>query len=151
MLTLINDDAFLKKGFKISTDKSLLDMDMIFHYLSDESYWGKGISLDRVKTSIENSMCFGIYKDDKQVGFARMITDKATFGYLCDVFVLNDYRRLGLSKWLVQTIVAHPELQGMRRWLLATADAHGLYKQFGFLPLTSPENWMGIYAPYKKD
>ena len=151
MLTLINDDAFLKKGFKISTDKSLLDMDMIFHYLSDESYWAKGISLDRVKTSIENSMCFGIYKDDKQVGFARMITDKATFGYLCDVFVLNDYRRLGLSKWLVQTIVAHPELQGMRRWLLATADAHGLYKQFGFLPLTSPENWMGIYAPYKKD
>jgi GNAT superfamily N-acetyltransferase len=151
MHTLINDDTFLKKGFMISTDKKLLDVDMIYRYLSEESYWSKHIPFERVKTSIENSMCFGIYKDDKQVGFARMITDKATFAYLCDVFVLEAHRGLSLSKWLVQTILAHPELQGLRRRLLATADAHGLYSQFGFVPLTSPENWMGIYVPFEKD
>jgi GNAT superfamily N-acetyltransferase len=151
MRTLINDDAFLKKGFSISTDRSLLDMDMIYHYLSDESYWSKGIPRERVIASIENSLCFGIYKGDKQVGFARLITDKATFAYLCDVFVLDSYRKLGLSKWLVQTILSQPDLQGLRRWLLATADAHRLYNQFGFLPLTSPERWMGIYTPFKKD
>jgi GNAT superfamily N-acetyltransferase len=151
MRTLINDDAFLKKGFSISTDRSLLDIDMIYHYLSDESYWSKGITRERVIASIENSLCFGIYKGDKQVGFARLITDKATFAYLCDVFVLDSYRKLGLSKWLVQTILSQPDLQGLRRWLLATADAHRLYNQFGFLPLTSPERWMGIYTPFKKD
>jgi GNAT superfamily N-acetyltransferase len=151
MRTLINDDAFLKKGFSISTDRSLLDIDMIYHYLSDESYWSKGIPRERVIASIENSLCFGIYKGDKQVGFARLITDKATFAYLCDVFVLDSYRKLGLSKWLVQTILSQPDLQGLRRWLLATADAHRLYNQFGFLPLTSPERWMGIYTPFKKD
>jgi GNAT superfamily N-acetyltransferase len=130
MRTLINDDAFLKKGFSISTDRSLLDIDMIYHYLSDESYWSKGIPRERVIASIENSLCFGIYKGDKQVGFARLITDKATFAYLCDVFVLDSYRKLGLSKWLVQTILSQPDLQGLRRWLLATADAHRLYNPF---------------------
>jgi GNAT superfamily N-acetyltransferase len=151
MQTQMNDEAFLKKGFTISTDKNLLDRDMIFNYLSGESYWGKGITRERVEKSIENSMCFGVYKDGKQAGFARLITDQATFAYLCDVFVLADYRKLGLSKWLVQTIVDQPDLEGLRRWLLATADAHGLYSQFGFAPLTSPDNWMGIYRPYKQD
>jgi GNAT superfamily N-acetyltransferase len=151
MRVIINDDAFLKKGYTISTDKSLLDVSMIYSYLSQESYWSKGISRETVERSIENSMCFGIYKDGHQVGFARVTSDKATFAYLADVFVTGGFRGLGLSKWLVQTILAHPDLQGLRRWLLATADAHGLYSQFGFLPLTSPERWMGIYTPYKQD
>jgi GNAT superfamily N-acetyltransferase len=151
MHTVINDDTFLKKGFKISTDKSLLDFDMIYNYLSKESYWSKGIPVEKVKESIESSMCFGIYKDDKQVGFARVITDKAIFAYLCDVFILEDFRRLGLSKWLMQTILSHPDLQGLRRWLLATADAHGLYNQFGFTTINNPERWLGIYTPFKID
>jgi GNAT superfamily N-acetyltransferase len=151
MHTVINDEAFLKKGFKISADKSLLDFYMIYTYLSEESYWSKGIPVEKVKESIESSMCFGIYKDDKQIGFARVITDKAIFAYLCDVFILEDYRGLGLSKWLLQTILSHPDLQGLRRWLLATADAQGLYNQFGFLPINNPERWMGIYTPFKTD
>jgi len=151
MHTVINDEAFLKKGFKISTDKSLLDFDIIYNYLSKESYWSKGIPVEKVKESIESSMCFGIYKDDKQIGFARVITDKAIFAYLCDVFILEDFRRLGLSKWLMQTILSHPDLQGLRRWLLATADAHGLYNQFGFTTINNPERWLGIYTPFKTD
>jgi GNAT superfamily N-acetyltransferase len=147
----MNDDAFLKKGFSISTDKNLLDVEVIYNYLSQESYWAKNIPQEKVNRSIENSMCFGVYKDERQIGFARVITDKATFAYLADVFIINEFRGLGLSKWLVQTILVHPDLQTLRRWLLATADAHGLYNQFGFLPLTSPERWMGIYTPYKQD
>ncbi len=96
-------------------------------------------------------MCFGLYKDGCQLGFARVITDKATFAYLCDVFVLKKFRGQGLSKWLVQTIIEYPELQGLKRWLLATADAHSLYNQFGFTPINSPERWMGIYTPYEKE
>jgi len=151
MKTVINDTSFLKKGFTISTDKSLLDFNMIFGYLNGESYWSKGIPAEKVRTSIENSLCFGIYRDGKQVGFARVVTDNAIFAYLCDVFIVADYRGSGLSKWMIQTVLAHPDLQGLRRWLLATADAHGLYNQFGFIPLTSPERWMGIYTPYKTD
>ena len=147
----MNDESFIKKGFKISADKELLDREMICQYLSKESYWGKGIPVAKVYASIDNSMCFGIYKDGQQVGFARVITDKATFAYLCDVFVLEEFRGQGLSKWLVQNILAHDELQGFRRWLLATNDAHGLYSQFGFTPITNPEKWMGIYAPYEKE
>lgn len=151
MRVIINDEAYLKKGYTISTDKTLLDFDMIYNYLSQESYWSKNIPEEKVRTSIQNSLSFGVYKDGRQVGFARVITDKATFAYLADVFIVSGFRGLGLSKWLVQTILAHSELQGMRRWLLATADAHKLYNQFGFLPLTSPERWMGIYTPYKQD
>ncbi|RZA01279.1 MAG: N-acetyltransferase [Sphingobacteriaceae bacterium] len=148
MKVFINDDNYTKQGFKISTDKSLLDIDIIYQYLDKESYWSQGIPLEKLKKGIENSMCFGIYKDDKQVGFARVITDNAVFAYLCDVFVLTNYRGLGLSKWLLQTIKNHPELQGLRRWTLATVDAHGLYSQFGFTPLTNTDRWMGIYTPY---
>lgn len=144
----MNDKSFLEKGYLISTDKSLIDFDTVYHYLDKESYWGKGIQPDRLKKAIENSMCFGIYKDGKQAAFARVVTDKATFAYICDVFVLVDHRRLGLSKWLMQTIVQHPELQGIRRWSLATADAHKLYTQFGFTPISKPENWMEIFTPY---
>ena len=151
MRIIMNDESFLSKGFNISTDKELLDTEMIYHYLSQESYWAKGVAEETVLTSINNSMCFGVYKDGRQVGFARVVTDKAVFAYLCDVFILDELRGLGLSKWLLQTILAHGELQGLRRWLLATADAHGLYNQFGFIPLTSTERWMGIYTPYKTD
>jgi GNAT superfamily N-acetyltransferase len=147
----MNDESFIKKGFTISADKDLLDFDMIYNYLSKESYWSKGIVVERVKTSIANSMCFGVYADGKQVGFARVVTDKAIFAYLCDVFVLDSHRGLGLSKWLLQTIRNHPELQGLKRWMLATADAHGLYSQFGFGPLAKPDNWMDIYTPFKTD
>ncbi|RVU00897.1 N-acetyltransferase [Mucilaginibacter limnophilus] len=148
MSTVMNDTAFLAKGYTISTDKSLLDFDVIYNYLSTESYWAKGMPADKLKTAIENSICFGIYQHNKLAGFARVVTDKATFAYLCDVFILDAHRRQGLSKWLVQTIIGHPELQGLRRWALATADAHGLYRQFGFTELTNPERWMGIYQPY---
>ena len=147
----MNDESFAKKGFAISTDKDLLDLEMIYNYLGKESYWSKGIAVERVHTSIANSMCFGVYADGKQVGFARVVTDKAIFAYLCDVFVLDSHKGLGLSKWLLQTIRNHPELQGLKRWMLATADAHGLYKQFGFGPLTKPDNWMDIYTPFKTD
>lgn len=148
MHTILNDDAFLKNGFLISTDKSLLDFELIYNYLDKGSYWAQGIPPDTLKRGIDSSICFGIYKGDKQAGFARVVTDKATFAYLCDVFVLSQYRRLGLSKWLMQTIIKHPELQGLRRWSLATADAQGLYKQFGFTQLAKPENWMEIHMPY---
>src|ERR1700761_4196593 len=144
MHTMMNDAAFLKKGFSISTDKSLLDFDVIYRFLSEDSYWSQGIPAEKLKRAIENSLCFGVYIRNTQVGFTRVITDKATFAYLCDVFILPGYRGLGLSKWLIQTIIAYPELQGLRRWSLATADAHGLYRQFGFNPLVKPERWMEI-------
>jgi N-acetylglutamate synthase-like GNAT family acetyltransferase len=151
MYTVINDESLIKKGFKISTNKDLLDIKTIHDYLSNASYWSKGISEEKVQRSIDNSMCFGVYKDDKQIGLARVVTDKAIFAYVCDVFILDEYRGNGLSKWLLQTILAHPHLQGLKRWSLATLDAHGLYSQFGFSPLSKPENWMEIYSPIKKD
>ncbi|MDB5153233.1 MAG: family N-acetyltransferase [Mucilaginibacter sp.] len=145
----MNKDAFTKKGFSISTDKSLIDFETVYSYLSNDSYWAKGMPAEMLRKAIENSICFGVYQQNKQVGFARVVTDKATFAYLCDVFILADYRRLGLSKWLIQTIKQYPELQGLRRWSLATADAHELYTQFGFVPLGRPESWMEIHTPYK--
>jgi GNAT superfamily N-acetyltransferase len=151
MHTVINGEALIKKGYKISTDQNLLDLDMIHNYLSNESYWSKGITKEKVQRSIENSMCFGVYKNGKQVGLARVVTDKAIFAYLCDVFILDEYRGNGLSKWLLQTILGHPELQGLKRWTLATLDAHGLYKQFGFAPLVNPDRWMDIFTPIKND
>jgi len=144
----MNDEAFLKKGFMISTDQAFLDFEMTYKYLSEDSYWAKGIPAERLKKAIANSICFGIYQQNKQVGLARVVTDKATFAYICDVFIIEGFRGEGLSKWLVQTIVDHPELQGLRRWSLATADAHGLYSQFGFTPLSRPENWMEKFKPY---
>jgi GNAT superfamily N-acetyltransferase len=144
MHTIINDEALIKKGYKISADQNLLNLDVIHNYLSNESYWSKGITKEKAQRSIENSMCFGVYKDGKQVGLARVVTDKAIFAYLCDVFILDEYRGNGLSKWLLQTILAHPDLQGLKRWTLATLDAHGLYKQFGFAPLSNPDRWMDL-------
>ena len=149
MHVIMNDDAFIKKGFQISTDKTLLDFELMYKYLNGDSYWAKGIPEERLKNAIENSICFGVYKQNKQVGLARVVTDKATFAYICDVFILPGQRGFGLSKWLMQTIITYPELQGLRRWSLATADAHGLYSQFGFTPLSRPENWMEKFNPYQ--
>jgi len=136
-----------ENGFIFSDNKELLKVDSIHHYLSTESYWAKNISLDTVRRSIENSLCFGIYKDNTQIGFARWITDKATFGWLCDVYIENDYRGQGLSKKLMSFMIFHPDLQGLRRYQLATLDAHGLYEQFGFSPIQNPERQMGIVIP----
>jgi len=129
-------------GYYISTEKSKLDNKLIHKYLSEESYWAKGIPLSTVMRAIENSMCFGIYIGSKQAGFARVTTDKATFAYLADVFILPPHRGKGLSKMLMEYIIAHPELQGLRRWMLGTADAHGLYAKYGFTPLAKPERMM---------
>ncbi|TWJ00876.1 N-acetylglutamate synthase-like GNAT family acetyltransferase [Mucilaginibacter frigoritolerans] len=145
----MNDDVFLKKGFQISTDKNLLDIEVIYKYLNEDSYWAQGIPSERLTRAIENSLCFGVYSQAHLAGFARVITDKATFAYICDVFILPQFRGVGLSKWLIQTIVEHPELQGLRRWSLATSDAHGLYSQFGFSSITKPESWMEIFKPYQ--
>ena len=138
----------VKDEFVISTDKIKLDMEFIKNYLCNESYWAKNIPVETVKKSIDGSCCFGLYVNEnsisKQVGFARVVSDCATFGYLVDVFVLQTYRGKGLSKWLMETIMNCPDLQGLRRWLLATKDAHNLYTKFGFSALDKPERIMGF-------
>lgn len=118
--------------YHISTDPSLIDLDLVHRFLSQESYWAKQIPLSVVKRAIEHSLCFGVYADKSQVGFARVVTDYATFAYLADVFIVPEHRGQGLSKELVQTIHAHPSLQGLRRWMLMTLDAHGLYESYGW-------------------
>lgn len=144
----MNPTNFAVKGFHISDDKDKLDRNAIHEYLSLESYWAKNIPRQTVETSIDHSICFGVYSDDgTQVGFARVISDCATFAYLCDVFILDAYRKLGLSKWLMETIHRHPKLQGLRRWSLATLDAHGLYEQFGWKALAAPERFLEINVP----
>lgn len=130
----------------ISTDKGRLDLSVVHGFLTS-SYWAAGIPIEIVKKSIEHSLSFGVYKGDKQVGFARVITDYATFAYIGDVFILEDYRGQGLSKWLMQVIADHPELQGLRRWLLLTRDAHGLYKKTGFVETKTPERYMEKVFP----
>jgi GNAT superfamily N-acetyltransferase len=132
--------------YVISTDPTRLQPAAIHAYLT-RSYWSPGIPQGVVERAIANSLCFGIYLGETQVGFARVVTDKATFAYLADVYVLEEHRGQGLSKRLVRTIQAHPELQGLRRFLLATRDAHGLYAQFGFAPPASPQNLMEIRDP----
>ena len=141
----------IKDGFSISMEKEKMDIDLIHSFLN-RTYWAEGISKEIIRRSIEGSMCFGVLENDKQVGFARMITDKATFAYLADVFIIEEYRGRGLSKWLMQVIMSHPDLQGLRRMILATKDAHGLYKQFGFTPLINVDRWMHILDPdvYKR-
>lgn len=121
--------------FLISTDPSLLHVDIIHKYLSEESYWAQNIPIKVVRKSISNSLCFGLYEKEKQIGFARVVSDQATFAYLADVFILEKYRGKGLAKWLINTIQAHPGLQGLRRWMLGTRDAHSLYEQFGWTNL----------------
>lgn len=133
-----------ENGFVFSDNKELLQINTVHHFLSKESYWAKNIPLETVKKSIENSLCFGIYKDNEQIGFARWITDKATFAYLCDVYVTQQHRGLGLSKKLMAFMIFHADLQGLRRYQLATVDEHELYRQFGFSELKNPERQMAI-------
>jgi N-acetylglutamate synthase-like GNAT family acetyltransferase len=135
-----------KGDYEVSTDPARIDVLMV-HEVLTSSYWAKGIPLETVQESIENSISFGVYHDQQLVGFARVISDRATFAYLADVFILPSHRGRGLSRWLMECIVSHPDLQGLRRWMLATQDAHGLYAKFGFTPLKSPESWMEIHRP----
>lgn len=135
---------FIKDRFIISTEKEKFDIDFIYSFLN-RTYWAEGISKEIVSSSIEGSLCFGVFESDKQIGFARMVTDKATFAYLADVFIIEEYRGRGLSKWLMEVIMSHPDLQGLRRIMLATRDAHELYKKFGFTPLNNVDRWMHIH------
>lgn len=138
-------------SYEISTDPERLDLDVIHHYLSEQSYWARGISRERVARSIRHSLCFGVYTADQaapgQVGFARVVTDFVSFAYLADVFIRPDYQGQGLGKWLVSYIVGHPDLQAVRRWALYTKDAHELYRRFGFDAAPDPGRYM-IYRPH---
>ena len=136
---------YRRDSFTISTDPARLDADAIHAFLT-RSYWAEGIPKDIVARSIQHSLCFGVYDGVKQIGLARVISDYATYAYLADVYVLEDYRGQGLGKWLMTCVMSHPDLQGLRRWSLATRDAHGLYRQYGFAELARPERWMEILA-----
>lgn len=137
--------AYYKDGFCISTEKARLDLKAIHDFLSTQSYWCLNIPYDKVEAAASHSLNFGLYLKDRQIGYARVITDFSSVAYLGDVYVLPEFRGRGLSKWLMQTIMEYPDLQGLRRWILSTADAHGLYKQFGWLPVASPERWMEVH------
>ncbi|RFS25055.1 N-acetyltransferase [Chitinophaga silvatica] len=136
-----------KGEYSITTDKTRFDLTVIHNYLANDSYWAQNIPMDTVVRMIEGSLCFGVFHQDKQIGFARMITDKAVFAYLADVFILPEARGQGLSKWLMETMLQHPDLQGLRRILLVTSDAHGLYAKYGFEPIQNPEKFMNLHNP----
>jgi len=135
------------KGYKLSCKQEDMDVIAIHRYIA-QSYWAKGIPLETMKKAIQHSLCFGLFTNtNEQIGFARMITDQSTFAYLSDVYVLEEHRGQGLSKWLLSEIIKHPNLQGLRRIALATSDAHGLYQQFGFQALGAPEKFMELHQP----
>ncbi len=136
----------MENNFFVSTDKSKLDIKLIHNFLR-RSYWAKDITLKTVEDSIKNSLCLGIYQEDRQVGFARVITDYATFAYLADVFILENYQGRGLARLMLEFISDHPKLQNLRRWMLATKDAHGLYSKYGFKKLENPDHFMTRARP----
>lgn len=142
---------YRKDGFVISTDPARIDLDKV-HAMLSSAYWSEGIPREIVERAIKHSLCFGIYADKEQVGIARVITDYTTYAYLCDVFIAEEFRGAGLGKWLVECIMAHPDLQGLRRFSLLTRDAHELYRRFGFSELKDPGRYMEIARPgmYKK-
>jgi N-acetylglutamate synthase-like GNAT family acetyltransferase len=135
-----------RENFTISDDASRLDMDAICDFLS-RAYWADQRKRATIEKSIKHSLNFGVYDGDRQIGFARVVTDYAVFAYLCDVFIHEEYRGRSLGKWMMECIMSHPDLQGMRRWCLVTRDAHGLYKQSGFSELAAPERWMEKFDP----
>jgi GNAT superfamily N-acetyltransferase len=135
-----------RDSFTISTDPSRLDVDAIADMLQ-RAYWAKGRPRERTERALKNSLVFGLYDRERQIGLARVVSDYAVFAYLCDVFIDEAYRAQGLGKWLMQTIHSHPALQGLRRWTLVTRDAHTLYNQFGWMPLDNPNSWMEILNP----
>lgn len=134
-----------KNNYLISTDKNKIDIGYVHGVLS-QTYWSPGVAINVVKKAMKGSLCFGVYSLNKQIGYARLVNDKATFGYLADVFIDKKYQGKGLAKWLVEMILAHPDVKGLRSILLATRDAHGLYKKRGFIPVTNPERFM-VYNP----
>jgi GNAT superfamily N-acetyltransferase len=139
----IEKDRF---GYRLSSDAREMDVAAVHAYLT-ESYWAQGIPREVVASAIAGSLCFGIFKAEEQVAFARVVTDRATFAWLCDVYVLEHHRGRGLAAWLLEAVVAHPDLQGLRRFMLATRDAHGLYEKFGFASVARPEIFMAIHRP----
>ncbi|MDT4966586.1 MAG: hypothetical protein QOJ64_1323 [Acidobacteriota bacterium] len=141
------DTEWTRRDFVISTDRARLDVGAVHSYLSNNTYWATGRTLDTVARSIENSLSFGLYKNGQQIGFARVVTDYATFAWMADVFVLESFRGNGLGTWLVEIILSHPQLQGFRRWVLSTKDAHEIYRRFGFVELKRPERWMERHDP----
>jgi GNAT superfamily N-acetyltransferase len=146
-LTLQTNYEVRREDFCISTDKKRLDIEVIHHFLENKSYWSKDIPLPVVRKAVSNSLCFGVFKGDEQVGFARVVSDYVTFAWLADVFILKECRGIGLSKWMLEVIMSHPDLQVLRRWMLATRDAHGLYAKYGFKPIAQPERLMENHQP----
>jgi GNAT superfamily N-acetyltransferase len=141
-MTLQGENFEDRRGeFLISTDRARIDVNAVHAFLTN-CYWAAGIPRETVARSIDGSLSFGMYCGERQVGFARVITDRATYAYLGDVYVLEEFRGQDLAKWLMECIIKHPELQGLRRWSLLTRDAHGLYERFGFRALEKPERWM---------
>jgi GNAT superfamily N-acetyltransferase len=140
-----------RSEYTISTDNGRLDLKVIHDFIANHSYWGQGRKIETVQRSLDHSLNFGVFKNEEQVGFARVVTDFATFAWVADVFILPDYRGLGLAKWLMESILAHPDLQGFRRWVLATKDAHELYRRFGFRELKRPERWMERPDPHLQE
>ena len=135
-----------RERFRITTDVEEMDLDAVHAYLT-RSYWAEGISKNLVARSIEGSLCFGLLDGSRQIGFARVVSDGATFGWLCDVYVLEEHQGRGLGTWMMRELMMHPDLQGLRRWGLVTRDAHGLYEKCGFTPLTNPPGHMEIMRP----
>ncbi len=139
--------SWSRGDYRVTTDPAVIDLDALHAFLGGESYWAKGIPREVLERQIKHSLCFTLLHGEKQVGFARIISDRATVAYLGDVFVLSEHRGQGLGKWMMECVMGHPELQGLRRWMLLTRDAHDLYAQFGFTPLKAPDRWMEKHDP----
>ena len=139
-----------KEPFTISTDPRRLDLGAIVDMLA-RAYWAIGRPPEKTEHALQNSLVFGLYNGDRQIGLARVVTDFSIFAYLCDVFIHEEYRANGLGKWLIRTVMDHPDLLDVRRWLLVTSDAHGLYSQFGFSLLADPEKWMQSFKPFRPE
>jgi GNAT superfamily N-acetyltransferase len=136
-----------RDDYLVTDDRERLDVAAVHGFLTGTSYWAAGISRDLVERALAHSLCFGLFQGARQVGFARVVTDRATYGYLCDVYVEDGHRGAGLGKWLVECVLAHPDLQGLRRLALMTRDAHGLYEGFGFKPLADATRYLEIHRP----
>jgi|ERR1700730_10131755 len=143
----MHSSEWRRADFEITTDQARRDLDKIHTFLALQSDWAKGIARPAIEKSVRNSLCFGLFHRRDQVGFARVISDRTTIAYLADVFVLPEYRGRGLAKWLMDCVVSHPDLQNLRRWILVTGDAHGLYRKYGFTPLARPESFMELHNP----
>jgi len=150
-MTEAGEREWQRGEYTISTDNNRLNIRIIHNFISNQSYWAEGRPIETMQRALDNSLNFGLYKNSQQIGFARVVTDYATFAWIADVFVLPEHRGQGLSKWLLEVILSHPELQGFRRWVLATKDAHSLYARFGFMALHRPERWMERPDPNMKE